>query len=192
MRILASAVAAASIVMTSVGSDGPRATLTGSHRRLSPAWLAIPATLIALAIIAWFWTFRDSSIQIATAWGLPGVWQNDCEAPVSAANPRYRFSIEQGKILLRRDFGRDLKDTSEVSDVETTPAGELRYVVHFVQLGNNRQGRASRQNVLAKSADGRIRTVSNKDTGTRVETVVGGIRAEDRSPTPWMSRCRLQ
>lgn len=121
---------------------------------------------------------------------MPGVWQGDCEAPVRLDNPRYRYSIEDGKVLLRRDFGRDMNDTSVISHAEKTAAGELRYVVHFVQLGQTRQDRASRQNVLAKSTDGRIRTVSNKDTDTGVETVVGGVRAEDRTPTPWMSRCR--
>jgi hypothetical protein len=188
MRILTNAAAAASIVLSSAGSRGTR---TEGHGRFRPFYLAIPVVLIALAIAAWWWTSRHSSVEVATAWGLPGVWQHDCEAPVRADNPRYRYSVEDGKILLRRDFGRDVKDTSVISRVERTSAGELRYVVHFVELGNSRQDRASRENLLAKSADGRIRTIANKDADTGVETVVGGVRAEDRNPTPWMSRCRL-
>lgn len=164
-------------------------TETGRLRRFKPLYLAVPVVLVALALVAWFWMSRQSSIQVVRSWGLPGVWQGDCQAPVGLDNPRYRYSIEDGQILLRRDFGRDLKDTSVISHAEETPAGELLYVVHFVQLGQNRQDRASRQNVLAKSADGRIRTVSNKDADTGVETVARGVRAENRSPTPWMSRC---
>jgi hypothetical protein len=190
MGIFTNAAAAASIVLPSFGDGRSQTTETGRRNRLKPLYLALPVVLIALAIAAWFWISRQSSIQVATAWGLPGVWQHDCEAPVRADNPRYSYSIEDGKILLRRDFGRGMKDTSEISDVEKTSAGELHYVVHFVQLGQNRQDRASRQNVLAKSADGRARAVSNKDTGTGVESVVGGVRAEDKNPTPWMSRCR--
>jgi len=185
MRILADT---AAIALPSVGRGGPRATRTGDHGRAGWAYLAIPVALVALAIVAWWWISRPSSIEVAIAWGLPGVWQHDCEAPVSMGNPRYGYSIEDGDILLRRDFGHEMKDTSVISHVETS-AGELRYVVHFVQLGDNRQERASRQNVLARSPDGRIRTVSNKDTGTGEASVVAGVRAEDGNPTPWMSRC---
>jgi hypothetical protein len=188
MWVLANAAAAASVVLPSVRSQ---ATRTGDNGRSRPFYVAIPVALIAVAITAWLWMSGSSSVEVATAWGLPGVWQNDCEAPVRADNPRYRYSIEDGKVLLRRDFGRDMKDASVISRVEKTSAGELHYVVHFDQLGNSRQDRASRENLLAKSADGRIRTISNKDTDTGVATVVGGVRAEDGNPTPWMSRCRL-
>jgi hypothetical protein len=193
MRMFTNAAAAASIALPSFARGGLQATRTGlPSMMLRPSYLVIAVALVALAILAWLWTSRPSSVQAATAWGLPGVWQHDCEAPVGLDNPRYRYSIEDGKILLRRDFGGKAKDASGISDVETTSTGEIQYVVHFAQLGDSRQDRASRRNVLAKSPDGRIRTVANEDAGTGEESVVGGIRAEDRNPTPWMSRCRSQ
>jgi hypothetical protein len=155
------------------------------------AYLAIPVALVALATVAWWWISRPSSIQVAIDWGLPGAWQNDCKSPASMGNPRYAYSIEDGTILLRRDFGREMKETSVISQVGTS-GGELHYIVHFVQLGSSRRERANRQNVLAKSPDGRIRIVANRHTGTGEESVVAGIRAEDSKPTPWMSRCRQQ
>lgn len=162
---------------------------TGRRSGLRPAYLVIAVVLLALAIGAWFWISREASIQAATAWGLPGVWQRDCEMPVSADNPRYEYGIEDGKILLRRDFGDLGKDTSAISDVERLPNGEIQFVVHFVQLGQSRRERASRQNVFTKSPDGRIRTLVNRHASTGEESVTGGIRVEDRKPTPWMSRC---
>ncbi len=194
MRSLTNAVAAVLRAVPSAAAGGRQAARPERRSGFRRLYLLIPAVVIALALAAWFWTSRQSSssIEVATAWGLPGVWQVDCEAPVRVDNPRYRYSIEDGKILLRRDFSRGVKDASEITDVERTSAGELRYVVHFVQLGDKRNERASRQNVLAKSADGRIRAVANKNAGTGEETVAGGVRAADNSPTPWMSRCKLE
>jgi hypothetical protein len=190
MRILTNAAAAVSIALPTFASGGTQETRAGVPGRLRPSYLAIPVVLIVLAIIAWFWTSRQSSLQVVMAWGLPGVRQHDCEAPVRLDNPRYDYSLEDGKILLRRDFGRGVKDTSTISEAALTPTGDIHYVVHFVQLGSSRQDRASRQNVLTKSPDDRIRTVSNKDAGTGIETVAGGVRIEDKNPTPWMSRCK--
>ena len=185
MRIVTTAAAVASIVLPSFAFGGSQAT----RKRRYVSYLVILVVLIALAIVAWLWISRHSSTQVATAWGLPGVWQRDCVAPVHLNNPRYKYSIEDGKVLLRRDFGGKVKDRSEISDVETTSTGDLQDVVHFVELGDSRRERASRQNVLTKSPDGRIRAVANKNIGTGEESVVGGIRAEDSNPTPWMSRC---
>lgn len=165
---------------------------TATLYRIRSGWLVIPVVLIVLAIIAWFWASPQPYARVVTAWGLPGVWQQDCAAPVGMGNPQYRYSIEHDKILLRRDFGSETRDTSVISDVATTSGGEIQYVVHFAQLGNDRRARASRQNVLAKAADGRIRTVSNKLVGTAEESVVAGMRTADRKPTPWMTRCRLE
>lgn len=168
-----------------------RAVREGARKlRRRAYFVGAAVVLVVLAIAGWFWASRPSSAQVAAGWGLPGIWQRDCEAPLRADNPRYAYSIEDGKVLLRRDFGRDLKDTSEISDVETTPAGELRYVVRFVQLGPSRQERATRQNVLAKAPDGRIRAVANKHADTGEESVVKGIRIGDNNPTPWMRRCK--
>lgn len=157
---------------------------------LAAAGAVVAVALLALAFVLWPSTARQSSVEVARSWGLPGIWQRDCDTPVRADNPRYNYSVEEGKLLLRRDFGGGINDASVISDVEITPNGEIGYVVHFVQLGDNRQGRVSRQNMLIKSADGRIRTFSNKQAKTGQPSVVGGIRADDLVPTPWLNRCR--
>jgi hypothetical protein len=149
----------------------------------------VTVALIALTIVLWSRSARQSAVEVATAWGLPGVWQRSCEMPVGSDNPLYNYSVEDGKLLLKRDFGRGIVDASIISDADITPTGEIRYVVHFVQLGDNRQGQVSRQNVLIKSTDGRIRTFSNRQAGSGQDTVIGGIRSSDLTPTPWLSRC---
>jgi hypothetical protein len=192
MRMFTYADFAASIALPSFGAGRSPATPQARSFRLKALGLGIAllAVLAGLALVVWPWMAGRSWVQIATAWGLPGVWQQDCEAPVSLDNPRYKYSIEEGKILLRRDFGGRTSDASEITDVDLTPAGELGYMVHFVQLGKSRKDQVSRQNVLAKAADGRIRTVSNKQASSGEASVVGGVRAADQNPTPWMSRCR--
>lgn len=157
-----------------------------------PLHVALVAAVVALAIAAWLWFFRDSSAQVATAWGLPGIWQQYCDAPVRTGNPRYEYRIEDGKLFLRRDFGGKFKDGSVVSHMATTATGNLQYSVHFTELGERRQDRASRQNVLTKSPDGKIRILVNKDEASGAESVVGGVRTEDGQPTPWMNRCKPQ
>ena len=163
---------------------------TGMLYQIRRGWLVVPLALILLAAVAWLWPSPNPDAQVATAWGLPGVWQQDCAAPLGADNPQYKYSIEQDKLLLRRDFGGGASDTSEMSNVATTPTGEIYYTVHFTQLGHDRRGRASRQNMLTKSPDGRIRTIANKHAGSGEPSVIGGIRTEDGKPTPWMTRCR--
>jgi len=192
MRNFTNAAAAASIALPSFAFGRAQEPPTGRHSGLRPAYFVIAIVCLALAIGAWLWTSRESSVQVATAWGLPGVWQRDCEAPVGMNNPRYTYGIEDGKVILRRDFGGLAKDQSAISDVERLADGEIRFVVHFAQLGESRKERANRQNVLAKSPDGRTRTVANRQMGTGEESVSGGIRTEDRTPTPWMSRCKPQ
>lgn len=152
--------------------------------------LIVLAVLAILSFVGWQWMAGPAWAQIATAWGLPGVWQQNCEAPVGQDNPRYKYSIDKGKILLQRDFGRGAVDASEITDVQLTSTGELDYVVHFAQLGKSRKDQLDRRNVLAKSPTGQIRAIANREIASGVESVAGGIRASDQTPTPWMSRCR--
>lgn len=189
MRFFSDATAIASLALPSFSLGRSRAEPTGLRSRFKLSYLVIAVSLIALAVIAWLWASRPSPIHAAKQWGLPGVWQHDCKAPVRADNPRYRYDIEHGKLLLRRDFGGKATDESVISDLESTSTGEIRYVVHFAQLGDNRKDRASRQNVLVRSPEGRIRTLVNKDMATGSESVIGGIRVADKKPTPWMTRC---
>lgn len=191
MRILTYVAFAASVVLPSSMIGQSLEARTRRRYALATVGAVVAVALMALAFVLWPLTARQSSVEVATTWGLPGVWQGDCQAPIRADNPRYNYSVEEGKLLLRRDFGGGITDASVISDVEITPTGEIHYVVHFVQLGDNRQGRLSRQNLLIRSADGRIRTFSNKPAGTGQPSVVGGIRADDLVPTPWLNRCRL-
>lgn len=174
------------------GSRRPQAARRGTPATFKPVYLVIPVVLVALAVAAWFWFSRNPSAEVAAAWGLPGTWQRDCDSPVRAENPRYTYSIEGGKLLLRRDFGGEAKDVSTISDVEKISAGELKYTVTFAQLGANRQEEVIRQNVLAKTPDDRIRAIFNKNAATGAESVVKGILATTGQPTPWMSRCKAR
>lgn len=190
MRTVTEAAAAALIAMPSL--RGWREARTGRSGWLRPAYLGLAVLLVGLAIVAWFWMSRPSSSDVVAAWGLPGVWQQDCAAPARLDNPRYKYGIEGGRILLTRDFGRGLRDTGVISGVEAPSRAEIRYVVHFTQLGGDRKMKAHRQNVLTKSAEGRIRAVSNNTVGTGEATVVDGIRVDDRQATPWMTRCAAE
>jgi len=192
MRIFTNAAAAASIARPSFAFGRAQEPPTRRRSGLRPAYFVIVIVCLVLAIGAWLWTSRDSSVQAVTAWGLPGVWQRDCKAPVGMNNPRYTYGIEDGKIILRRDFGGLARDQSAISDAERLRDGEIQFMVHFAQLGESRKERANRQNVLVKSPDGRIRTVANRNMGTGEESVSGGIRTDDGTPTPWMSRCKPQ
>ncbi|MCW5735496.1 MAG: hypothetical protein KIS73_15285 [Enhydrobacter sp.] len=181
--------AAAAVQIASPSFGGGSSAWTGRGRRLRPAYFVVAIALVALAIMGWFWMSRPTTSQVAEAWGLLGVWQHDCAAPARLDNPRYHYSIDDGKVILRRDYGRGLKDTSVISDLEATSPTEIRYVVHFAQLGRERGKQVSRQNILVRSPEGRVRTVANKNVGTGEDSVVQGVRVEGGNPTPWMTRC---
>ena len=192
MRFLTDAVAAAMALLPSVASGGPRSAWPSFQALPRPLYVAVPVVaLVALAAAVWFWVFREPPMHVAAQWGLVGVWQLDCKAPVRPNNPSYKYSIENGQLLLTRDVGRGTTDTSKISDV-TVAGEEISYVVHFAQAGDKNKETVARQNTLAKSPDGRIRTVINKDVRTGQVTVLDGLRTSDKKPTPWMSRCALQ
>jgi len=189
MRMFTDAAFAVAIALPSFAADRSAPTRAAALPFMAKVLVVgVAMALIALAVIFWPWT-RDSSVDVATKWGLPGIWQNDCAAPLHVNNPRYTYAVEDGKLLLARDFGDDLRHTSAISDVGVTPRGELHYMVHLVQLGVSRNERLSRRNLLVKSPEGRIRVLSNTVGDKGAESVAGGIRLEDHEPTPWMTRC---
>ena len=140
--------------------------------------------LLALLGIAGFAapSTAETAVQIATRWGIVGIWQRDCATPVSRSNDQQAFVIQNGKLYLDRSTG-DTHDSNPITAAEITARGELDLRATLTDYKQNRQ------NVHAMSNDGRDHIVVNRNVDTDEDTVRNGILLSDGQPTPWMTRC---
>jgi hypothetical protein len=125
----------------------------------------------------------QTATQTASSWGLLGEWRRDCRSPIADDNPSYLYLVRNGQLYLDRDFAKSGTDSSVVSGIRRTAAGEIEYVIQFISL-------AHRQHLNAKSADGRMRVIFNKNLQTGEASVVDGKFTDGGQITPWLSRCR--
>jgi hypothetical protein len=124
----------------------------------------------------------ETAVQIATRWGIVGIWQKDCHAPVGPDNDRQAFVVREGKLFLERSTGTS-HDSNSIPAASVNARGELELLVIFTAFKQNRL------NVHALSKDGRDRIVLNRNVDTDEYTVRNAILHSTGQPVPWDTRC---
>lgn len=139
--------------------------------------------LLAAAILLPAAARAESAAQAAAAWGLVGTWAFDCRLPPSEGNGYLTYQVTPaGGLAHERDFGRR-RDANEVLRAAEAVGG-LELTVYFPASAQ------TRQMVLAKTADGRVRLVSETFASTGEAAVRDGKVAATGADTPWQMRCR--
>ena len=123
----------------------------------------------------------ETVVQTATRWGIVGIWQKDCHAPVGPDNDRQAFVVREGKLFLERSTGAS-QDSNPVPAASIDARGELELLVIFAAFKQNRL------NVHALAKDGRDRIVLNRNVDTDEYTVRNGILLSTGQPVPWETR----
>ena len=126
----------------------------------------------------------QSIAQTATRWGLVGSWRLDCKKPISNSNGDLAYVVRRGRLFHVRNFGGKRKDSSPVMAATIKSDGSIELLIKFDSL------KQTRQFSMLKGADGRIRSLSNRDVDTDKYTVVKGKFVYNGKATPWQTRCR--
>ena len=120
--------------------------------------------------------------EIAINWGIVGVWQKDCDAPISQSNDQQAFVIRDGKLFLDRSTG-ERHDSNPIVEASIDASGALDLQVAFTTY------RQIRQNVYARMPDGRQHVVVNRNINNGAYSVRNGILLSNKRPTPLLTRC---
>jgi hypothetical protein len=146
------------------------------------AWVLVLAGTLALPIGVPA-ARAERPAETAAAFGLLGTWAVDCALPPSFANTYLTYSAAPGgNIAHHRDFGVQ-RSIAEIQHASLT-AGGIELVAYFPALAQ------SRQMTIARSADDRIRTISDGFITTNEFTVRDGILLATGTAAPWHVRCR--
>lgn len=149
--------------------------------------MPVSIRLIAVALLAGFSSASSVSAQTvagtATKWGLVGVWQLDCKAPVSESNGALKYAVRGGKLFHDRDFGGGRTDSSAVTAVTIKSDETLEVTIPFASISQTRQF------AFFKAADGRIRALYSKNVDTDEYSIRDGKFVANGNATPWQSRC---
>jgi hypothetical protein len=125
----------------------------------------------------------DDVADVASAWGLIGTWAVDCDAPVVRGRGDF-VSYEvtpEGRLIYRRDH-----DPSDVNDIAGARVEPDQTLVLSIVLPRARQ---TRENGIARTPDGGIRSVFNRgDDGTY--TIRDGRFVATGKATQPLYRCR--
>jgi hypothetical protein len=141
------------------------------------------ALLLAGAIALPAVAHAETMAETAADWGLVGVWAWDCGLPPSDFNTYQTYIVAPGGALVHeRDFGFR-RDTGEVVRAALAVGG-IDLTVYFPVSGR------TRQITLARSPDGRLRTLSDSFISTNEYAIRDGKFAASGVDTPWQMRCR--
>lgn len=141
------------------------------------------AALLAVTLLLPPSARAETAAQAASAWGLVGTWTFDCRLPPSEGNAYLTYQVTPaGGLAHERDFGRH-RDSNEVLRAAETVGG-LELTVYFPASAQ------TRQIVLARAPDGRVRLVSETLASTGEVAVRDGKDASTGVDTPWQMRCR--
>ena len=147
------------------------------------------AGLIAAALFATFYNTQvcaRSGAQIAAEWGLLGTWRSDCTQPVSRADGELSYVVRNGQLFHDRNFGGNMQDSHEVTGVRLGPDGSISVTIKFLSVSPPE----TRTFSTIKSADGRIRTVSNLHVEQNRYVIKDGKFVHNGRSTQWQMRCR--
>jgi len=134
---------------------------------------ACPFTTDALA---------DSTADIARDWGLLGTWAVDCSAPpVRGRGAIISYEItSDGSLIYRRDH-----DPSDINEVTSAHIEADETLVLSIVLPKAHQ---TRENGIAKTPDGSIRSVFNRGEDGSY-TIRDGRFVANGKPTPLLRKC---
>jgi len=124
----------------------------------------------------------DSAADVARDWGLLGSWAVDCSAPpVRGRGAIISYEIaSDGRLIYRRDH-----DPSDVNEVASARIESDETVVLSIVLPRAHQ---TRENGIAKMADGSIRSVFNRGEDGSY-TIRDGRFVANGKPTPLLTKC---
>ncbi|MGJ4951406.1 hypothetical protein [Bradyrhizobium sp. HKCCYLS20291] len=124
----------------------------------------------------------DGVADTARDWGLIGTWAVDCSAPpVKGRGTIISYEIaSDGSLIYRRDH--DASDLNEIADARVDPDQTL---VLSIVLSKARQ---TRENGIAKTADGSIRSVFNRGEDGSY-TIRDGRFVANGKLTPALRKC---
>ena len=147
------------------------------------------AGLIAAALFATFYNTQvcaRSGAQIAAEWGLLGTWRSDCAKPVSQYDGELIYVVRNGQLFHNRNFGDDLVDSHQVSDVRLGPDGSINLKIKFTSISPPQ----TREMTTIKGADGRIRTITNRHVELNEYVIKDGKFLHNGKSSEWQTRCR--
>jgi len=144
-------------------------------------WLVLAG--VSLAIASGSAARAETPAETAAAFGLLGTWAVDCALPPSLANGYLSYvATPGGNIAHDRDFGSQ-RNTGEIVRAALT-AGGIDLVVFFPASAQ------SRQITLAKTADGRLRIITDAFITTKEYAIRDGKLLSTGTDMPWQMRCR--
>ncbi|TAJ28443.1 MAG: hypothetical protein EPO67_16285 [Reyranella sp.] len=139
-------------------------------------------SVLLAAIFAGSPVAAQTPSQVATNWGLLGTWALDCaKAPASEAS-QVTYVVRNGQLFLDRTFGAAGSDSNLITHGTVRVDGMIDITIVFA---NHNQ---TRQNVLVRGPDGRIREWENRNIDTGVYNVRNSRM--DGVELRWWSRCR--
>jgi hypothetical protein len=149
--------------------------MTSSPLRLLPIVLLLASPFTSDA-------FADSAADVARDWGLLGTWAVDCSAPpVRGRGTIISYEVtSDGTLVYRRDH--DPSDVNEVAHARVEPDQTL---VLSITLPKARQ---TRENGIAKTEDGSIRSVFNRGEDGSY-TIRDGRFVANGKPTLALRKC---
>jgi hypothetical protein len=127
--------------------------------------------------------FAQTPAETAAEWGLLGTWRLDCSQPASPTDPDLTYVARNGALFHDRNFG-STKDSNPVLSATTTASGGIEILVKFDPPGRTRQWTS------IKRADGRLRTVSNRNVDTDEYSIRDGKFVANGQDAPWQTHCR--
>jgi hypothetical protein len=125
----------------------------------------------------------ETPAETAAAFGLLGTWAVDCRLPPSLGNGYLTYAAAPGgNIAHDRDFGSQ-RNVGEIVRASLT-AGGIDLVVFFPVSAQ------SRHIIIARAADGRLRTIADSFINTNEYAIRDGRLLATGAEMPWQMRCR--
>jgi hypothetical protein len=129
--------------------------------------------------------FAETPVEVATKWGLLGVWRLDCAAKPSRSDPDLAYVVRNGKLYHERNWG-DGHDSSAIVSASVTPEGGIDLVVKMDSVSQTREF------VDVKQDDGRIRAVMSRNVDTDEYAIRDGKLVSTGNLPPAQTHCSVR
>jgi hypothetical protein len=143
-----------------------------------------PAVFLVLLGLMVPWVgHAQTPAAAATGWGLLGTWRYNCNAAPSRDDNVLTYVVRGGRLFHDRNWG-DGTDSSVVTSAKIRPDGTLDLVIVFTSVSQ------TRENVVAKTPDGRVRVLVSRNIDTDQYLIKDGKFVASGSPMAPLQRCR--